>query len=128
MLDGIEGVCRGGIVAARIIDVEHLLGFSAGLPSPRNHEQGCTLAILMAQACRQRFQTDYALSVTPWGEIPVDHSQRVISAAWVGLSGANMALSAECRQTGNPAIFASRTAKRALDLLRRYLFNLPCPR
>lgn len=121
-----QRVCRGGLVLSEAADFARLLGSSAAPGPLHNSSAGHDLARRMAAACRERFQSDYALSVTPWGSVTLDSGVQT-PASWVGLSGANVEHSAEVRQTGNPAINAPRTSKTALDLLRRHLTGLALP-
>lgn len=130
---GAEEVCRGGLVLTSRSDVEHLLGLPGLTPpgavvgggdtSIRGHD----VARRLATACRARFHADLGLAVSPAGEIPIDSAGTTVGGAWVALAAIPTVHSMEVRQTGNPAIFAPRTAKLALDLVRRRLLGLPFP-
>jgi nicotinamide-nucleotide amidase len=128
---GAEEVCRGGLVLTPRSDVEHLLGLP-GLKFPAaeggartatfgGHELACRLAT----ASRARFHAEIGLAVSPCGDIPIDTSGATVGGAWVAMASASTVHSLEVRQTGNPAIFAPRAAKLALDLVRRHLLGLP---
>jgi nicotinamide-nucleotide amidase len=119
-------VCPGGLVLSDRSDFARLLGFPVVPGELQNASVGHDLARRLAAACRQRFQSEYALSVTPWGSVTLE-SGATVPTSWVGLAGANVAHSTEVRQTGNPAINAPRTSKTALDLLRRHLQGLALP-
>ena len=118
-------VHRGGLVLAERSDVASLLGVAAGSEGPLTNAAGRSLAEQLASSARTQFQSDYALAVTPWGSVPVAGGHPPVPTAWVALADAYGSVSAEARQTGNPAIFAPRTAKTVLDLLRRRLLGRP---
>ena len=120
-----DQVCRGGIVLTGLSDTEHLLGLVAAPAELDTSEVGADLARRMAVTVRTRFHADYGLAVTPWGSVTVDEERPPVPTAWVAVSDHEGVWSSECRQTGNPAIFAPQTSKTALDLLRRRLLDLP---
>ena len=118
-------VCRGGLVMTDLAASAAALGLA---PPPElliAADAGRYLARQLALAVRERFQADFGLAVTPWGTLPVEGGLPPVPTAWVALAAAETTATAEARQTGNPAIFAPRTAKTALDLLRRHLLGLP---
>jgi nicotinamide mononucleotide (NMN) deamidase PncC len=86
---------------------------------------GHAVAQRLAVSVRERLEGTYGLAVSPWGSAPPEAGQTAVPTAWVALAAADGVWSLEARQTGNPAIFAPRTAKTALDLLRRRLLGLP---
>jgi nicotinamide-nucleotide amidase len=122
-----SAVSRGGLVLATHADAARLLHVEVSdgrlTTSPSGHELARELAI----AARRMLATGYALAVTPWGSLPLDNGSPPVPTAWVALADGEGVWSEEARQTGNPAIFAARTAKIALDLLRRRLQGLPLP-
>ncbi|MCA9054395.1 MAG: CinA family protein, partial [Planctomycetaceae bacterium] len=123
-----DQVCRGGLVLTSQSDGEHLLGLVSTPSELNSSEAGTELARRMAVTTRSRFHATYGIAVTPWGSVPLENGQPPVPTAWVAVAdAAGRVWSAECRQTGNPAIFAPRTAKTALDLLRRQLLGLPEP-
>lgn len=124
LASGAEGICRGGLVLSEGSDVMHQLGMAWPSEPIGSSAAGRTLAQRLAATCRARFHADYALAVTPMGRAPLPDG-RGVAAAWAALATNADRVTAEARQTGNPAIFASRTAKIALDLLRRELLGLP---
>lgn len=128
---GAEEVCRGGLVLTPRSDVEHLLGL-AGLKFPAGEGGAWTatvggqeLARRLATASRARFHAEIGLAVSPSGDMPIDASGATVGGAWVAMASAATVHALEVRQTGNPAIFAPRAAKLALDLIRRHLLGLP---
>lgn len=117
-------VSRGGIVLTGRSDWNDQLGVPGVPVELTTNAAGQALAKRMARATRLRFKADYGLAVSPWGSIPLSSGQPPVPTAWVALADDRQEWALEARQTGNPAIFAPRTAKTALDLLRRRLLEL----
>lgn len=118
-------VCRGGLVMTDLAASAAALGLAPPPDLIVAEDAGRYLARQLALAVRERFQAEYGLAVTPWGTLPVEGGLPPVPTAWVALATGEATATAEARQTGNPAIFAPRTAKTALDLLRRHLLGLP---
>lgn len=100
---------------------------AASPPTGIDQTSGFEFARSLAVGCRSRFQTTFALAVGDYGneELP---DGRVVAGTWVSLASADgSVVTIAARSTGNPAIFAARTSKLALDLLRRHLHSLPQP-
>ena len=114
--DEADACCRGGLVGPQLNSRDAAFAVESS-------EEGRTIAAELAANCRGKFQSDFALAVTPWAEIVEGETSR--SIAWVALASEETVVTAEARPTGNPAIFAARTSKVALDLLRRHLLGLP---
>ena len=120
-----SGVCRGGLV---LTDLRTRLpdeGASGG--SSNSGDDGRGLARRMAAACRERFGADIGLAISPCLEVMVSGATGPVGVAYAAVSSVDGELTCAVRQTGNPAIFAPRTSKGALDLLRRKLLGLPTP-
>jgi nicotinamide-nucleotide amidase len=111
------GVYVGGVVVSNWPTAVAALGLpaQAAMGSAASRET----ALEMAQACRQRFGTDYALAVAAFpGIASGDQPPERVHFAIAGPEGvrAESALFA-----GHPAILKPRAAKQALNLLRLHL-------
>lgn len=124
-LPSADDAVRGGFVLAGAEDSECLLAVPAPTGPLTTAATGKDFAEQLAIAVRTHCRADYGLAVSPWGSLPLTNGQPPVPTAWVALAACDGVLSAEARQTGNPAIFAARTSKVALDLLRRRLLGLP---
>jgi nicotinamide-nucleotide amidase len=122
-VEGGERVLRGGLVLPADAVFSALLDGVPSPPSALNAATGSALAVQLAQAARRRFHTAYGLGVTSLGEVALGGG-RTVACAWVAVADGEHTHAAEARSTGNPAIFAPRTSKIALDLLRRRLLGL----
>lgn len=122
-----DAVTRGGLVLTSHSDRRQLLGLNETTGPLTTAAAGHQHASQLAIAVRSHFDCDYGIAVTPWGTVPLDNGQPPVATAWVAVADDEQSWSLEARQTGNPAIFAARTAKAALDLLRRRLLGLPMP-
>jgi nicotinamide-nucleotide amidase len=119
-----KSACAGGVVLVGPGDGSKLLGVPTDAMMTSTIV-GHDLARRLAVSVRERLDGTYGLAVTPWGSLPLGAGQPPVATAWVALASPEGVWSAEARQTGNPAIFAARTSKTALDLLRRRLLGLP---
>lgn len=117
-------VCGGGLVVTGNLQLAELLGRSV---TDGPIAAGPQLAEQMAVAVRRRMQSDFALSVTNWGTATLASGQS-LPTVWVALAGPDVLHVVEARPLGNSFIFAARTSKLALDLLRRHLAGLPLSR
>lgn len=80
-------------------------------------------AMEMAQACRQQFGTDFAISITDWPKYEAENPDAPVPIGYVALYGDGVQLTEMIRHFGDPAIGKSRTAKAALNLLRLELMK-----
>jgi nicotinamide-nucleotide amidase len=122
---GAGDVSRGGLMLTGRTDWNELIGLPGVPVELTTRSVGQALAKRMARATRLRFKSDYGIAVSPWGTMPVGPDQPPVPTTWVAIADDKLEWAVEARQTGNPAIFAARTAKTALDLLRRRLLGLP---
>lgn len=77
----------------------------------------------MAEGCRRRFGTDFALAVTEWALFGPDDPLAPVPASYVALAGPHGQKVEQIQHFGDPAIAKSRTAKSALNLLRLHLIE-----
>jgi nicotinamide-nucleotide amidase len=79
----------------------------------------------MADGCRVRFGTDFAIAVTEWPAFDPDDPLAPAPASYVALSGRKLQKVEQVQHFGDPDIAKSRTAKAALNLLRLALIEGP---
>jgi nicotinamide-nucleotide amidase len=119
---GFEKCYMGGVVvptnAAKreLVSVDPLLIRQYG---PISQE----VALAVAQGCRQRFGTHFALAVTEWPEFDPDDPLAPVPASFVALAGPKVNKVEQVQHFGDPAIAKSRTAKVAMNMLRLYLIE-----
>lgn len=131
----------GGMLAHRITSVaDYERSFSGGLIIPAGGVQSTLIgidpqrlqaatsnsaeaAIEMAEGCRKKLGTDFALSITDWPKYEVENPHAPVPVGHVGLAGDGLQLSEIIRHFGDPAIAKSRTVKAALNLLRLHLLK-----
>lgn len=77
----------------------------------------------MAEGCRKRFATDYALAVTEWSQFGPDDPLAPVPASYVALATPAGTYCEQVQHVGDPEIAKSRTAKTALNLLRLHLIE-----
>ena len=75
----------------------------------------------MAQNARRRFESDFALSISPFSEPSVPGEP---ATSFMALAGENVNEVHEHKILVDPAIARSRAAKGALNLLRHHLLDL----
>ena len=117
---GFEAIYMGGVVVPTIAGKRDVLGVA-----PQMLEEhgpiSAEVAKAMAEGCRRRMGTDFALAVTEWPEFDPDNPLSTAPASFVALAGPGFSQVEEVQHFGDPAIIKSRTAKVAMNLLRRYL-------
>jgi nicotinamide-nucleotide amidase len=124
---GFERSYLGGIVAPTDAAKCESLGVAAELL--REAGPVCTaVAAAMAEGCRNRFGSDFALAITECPRFDPDDPHAAAPAAYVALAGEGIAEVRDVVLLGDPAINKSRTAKTALNLLRLHLNGRPMTR
>lgn len=117
---GFEAVYHGGFVVPTRVGLPRVLRFSdADLPPEA--EVSAETARVMALRCRTVMETDFALAITECSPPAGTGDPAALPTAFVALSGRGLDQVREVAMTGDPSIMKSRTAKVALDLLRRHL-------
>lgn len=129
----------GGLLSHRLTsapDYEH--SFAGGLILPAGGVQSALIgidpqrlrasssnsaeaAIEMADGCRAKFGTDFALSITDWPKYEAENPNAPIPVGHVAFSGEGVRQADIIWHFGDPAIAKSRTVKAALNLLRLHL-------
>lgn len=131
----------GGLLAHRITTVsDYERNYAGGLIIPSGGVQSALIgidpqrlaaaksnsaeaAIEMAEGCRKKFGTDYALSITDWPKYHADDPNAEVPIGHVALSGEGVQKSDMIRHFGDPAIAKVRTVKAAMNLLRLELLK-----
>ena len=115
---GFDACYLGGVVAPTAASRRRALGIDetdGGISE--------ATAVEMARHCRERFQTDFALSVTQYPKLDPARAMTESSVAYFALADASQVTSEEINLGGNPAILRTRTAKAALNMLRLRLLR-----
>lgn len=119
---GSDACYLGGIVAPTetakcdLLDVPaHVLDTSGPV--------GETVATSMARGCRDRFGTDFALSIAATSLNDSSAVDTNTPVAFIALAGRDLEDVRELSLAGDPAIAKSRTVKAAMNLLRRQLLE-----
>lgn len=81
------------------------------------------VALAMAEGCRARFGTNFAIGVTEWPQFDPDDPLAPVPASFVALSGNRVSKVEQVHHLGDPALVAIRTVKVALNLLRLHLIE-----
>ncbi|MFG0335419.1 MAG: CinA family protein, partial [Maioricimonas sp. JB049] len=117
-VDNFEDANHGGHVVPTHPGRESMRG-----PAPRDvlAEVSEPMARWMAEACRERFGTDYALAVTQYPFMEDGQSMRDAPSAYLALATQSETIVRPISLAGNPAILRSRVAKSAMDILRLHL-------
>ncbi len=120
---GFETCFAGGLVVPRIDVLPSVLGIDAAGLSRADDPQ--SFAERLARRIRSVFDADFGLAVVGTASLqkPVDRDE--FPADWIALSAADGTKSRSLKPAGDPSIWRSRTAKAALDLLRRHLLDQP---
>lgn len=131
----------GGLLAHRITSVpDYELSFAGGLIIPAGGVQSALIgidpqrlqaqasnsaeaAIEMANGCRTKLGTDFALSITDWPKYDAENPNAPVPIGHVALSSDGIQQAEAIRHFGDPAIAKSRTVKAALNLLRLQLLK-----
>lgn len=119
---GFESCYMGGVVAPTNIAKRELVGVDAQLLIDHGPISG-EVAVAMAQGCREKFGTDFAIAVTEWPQFDPDDPLAPVPASYVAVAGKNWQQSEIIQHFGDPAIAKSRTAKAAMNLLRLNLIE-----
>jgi len=131
----------GGLLSFRITSVpDYELSFAGGLIIPAGGVQSALIgidpqrleastsnsaeaAIEMADGCRRKFGTDFAISITDWPKYNADNPAAAVPVGHVALAGDGVQKSEIIRHFGDPAIAKIRTVKAAMNLLRLHLLK-----
>ncbi|WP_166825882.1 CinA family nicotinamide mononucleotide deamidase-related protein [Thalassoroseus pseudoceratinae] len=119
-VNGFESAYLGGVVAPTESAKTTLLGVSPETVGTYGSVSEET-AIEMANGCRERFQTDYALALTG------RKNDTPEGTVWIAFAGPNRSEAIEHHLIGDPGIATSRAAKTALNLLRTNLVACESP-
>lgn len=122
-LTGVPGyeVCyMGGVVVPTSAGKRDVLGVDQQLIL-RHGPISAEVARAMAEGCRQRMGTDFAVAVTEWPEFDPENPLASAPSSFVALAGPGVSKVEEVQHVGDPAIIKSRTAKVAMNLLRLHL-------
>lgn len=120
---GASDVLQGGVVAYSNEIKEQILGVSPTLIEAHS-EVSREVAEAMAQGARQRFGSDFALSLT--GEAgPRPNSKAEVGTVWIGLANGTRTEAFRREYHGDRDAIRRRAAHAALDILRRRLLDLP---
>jgi nicotinamide-nucleotide amidase len=132
----------GGLLSHRLTEVRgHQQCFRAGLVLPNDAAKTTVLEIAddtlrtagavsamvaqeMALACRRRFHSDLALSVTECSRSDFAETDATAPTAFIGLADTSGADVRELNLAGDPAIIKSRVVKSVLNLLRLRLMSV----
>jgi nicotinamide-nucleotide amidase len=109
---GHEACFHGTLVAPRGGVARELLGVSAGAARSAADVRG------IAESCRNRFQSDWALAVGESSRPDDSEASGDAPLVLIALAGRDGARAIELNVAGDPAIVKSRVAKSALNLLR----------
>jgi nicotinamide-nucleotide amidase len=119
---GFETCYMGGVVVPTNAAKRELVSVDAGLLS-KTGPISAEVAEAMAQGCRARFGTDFAIAVTEWAEFDPDDPLAPVPASYVAVAGPHWQCVEQVQHFGDPAIAKSRTAKTAMNLLRLSLIE-----
>lgn len=119
---GFETCYMGGVVAPTNAAKRELVFVEASLLSSAG-PISAEVALAMADGCRQRFGTDFALAVTEVPEFDPADPLATAPASFVALAHPQGHRVEQVQHFGDPAIAKSRTAKVAINLLRLHLLG-----
>ncbi|MDX1965960.1 MAG: CinA family nicotinamide mononucleotide deamidase-related protein [Planctomycetaceae bacterium] len=119
---GFETCYMGGVVVPTNIAKRELLSVDPALLSKAG-PISADVSQAMAQGCRSRFGTDFAIAVTEWPEFNPDDPLASVPASYVAVAGPNWQRTEQVQHFGDPDIAKSRTAKAAMNLLRLSLIE-----
>jgi len=119
---GFDSCYMGGVVAPTNAAKRELVSVDAELLA-KSGPINADVAQAMAEGCRKRFGTDFALAVTEWAAFVPDDPLAPVPASFVALAGPHGVHVEQIQHFGDPAIAKSRTAKSALNLLRLHLIE-----
>lgn len=122
-IPGASDVFAGGVVAYSEAIKENILGVERSLITEYSAVSS-EVAQAMAQGAREKFEADFALSLT--GEAgPQSGSGASVGTVWIGLSEGGSTRSFKREYHGDREAIRRRAAHAALDILRRHLLGLP---
>ncbi len=119
---GFETCYMGGVVVSTNVAKRELVLVDADLLTSAG-PISAEVAQAMAQGCRTRFGTDFAIAVTEWPAFDPDDPLAPVPASYVAVAGPNFDRVEQVQHFGDPAIAKSRTAKVAMNLLRLSLIE-----
>ncbi|MFT4555402.1 MAG: nicotinamide-nucleotide amidase [Porticoccaceae bacterium] len=124
---GADSCFLGGVVLNASPSVVISLGDDGGA-GPDDDASGGSMSLVsaeetleMAQNARRRFESDFAISISPFTEPSAPGEP---ATSFIALSGENVNEVHEHKILVDPAIARPRAAKGALNLLRHHLLNL----
>lgn len=109
-----DQVVRGSLVVSDSAGLNTVFGSAPG-DVPVSRES----AALMARTCRERFQTDFALAITPFTQ----PSEGDVARCFLAMAHASGVEAVEHRILSDLSIARPRAVKTALDLVRRNLMT-----
>jgi nicotinamide-nucleotide amidase len=119
---GHEGCFRGGLILASPGSFSDLLGVSVEKPGTEGLLSPDAVRGI-AQSCRYRFHSDWALAVGEGSRRDDNESATDAPLLYLALAGDDGVRSVELNVAGDPAILKSRVTKSALNLLRLKLLK-----
>lgn len=119
---GFESCYMGGVVVPTNIAKRELVSVPAELLSEKG-PISAEVAQAMAEGCRVRFGTDFAIAVTEVPEFDPNDPLAPAPASYVAVAGPHWQRTEQIQHFGDPAIAKSRTAKSAMNLLRLSLIE-----
>jgi nicotinamide-nucleotide amidase len=121
-VDGFETSYLGGVITPTDAAKRELLGVNEVILSTAGGISAETVG-QMAQGCRERFKSDFALAVTECPHYDPEDLTAEARSAYIALAGADLLEVRRQTLAGDPAITKSRIAKAALNLLRLHLIG-----
>ena len=121
-VSGFEDSYLGGVIVPTLAAKRDLLGVSPALVDAAGAISR-QVAEGMASGCRDRFGTQYALSVTEHPRDAPAPQAGDVPATWIAMAGPDVLRSERHILLGDPAIARSRAAKTALNMLRLHLLE-----
>jgi len=142
---GLAESCTGGLIAHRLTSVPGSSDyFRGGLVAYANEVKGRMLgvrdetllsqgavsrqtALEMARGARQALGVDLALAVTGIAGPGGGTADKPVGTVWFALAGPDSGQAFLCRFRGRRQMVQTVAAMRGLDIIRRYLLDLPLP-
>jgi nicotinamide-nucleotide amidase len=119
---GFETCYKGGVVAPTHASKRDMLSVDP-LLLRQYGDISSEAAEAMAQGCRQKFGTNFALAITEWSDFKADDPFAPVPASFVALATPKTIQVEKVQHFGDPEIAKSRTAKAAMNLLRLHLIG-----
>ena len=119
---GFESCYLGGVVVTSNAAKREMIGVAPEILEnfgPISAEAAGALA----EGCREKFATDFAIAVTDWPDFNPDNPLAPVPASFVALAGPGLLTVEQVQHFGDPTFAKSRTAKVAMNLLRLHLIR-----